>query len=102
MKIVDFYNFKFLLERLDKFWQKFESKLDVMIKLLVYVEVFDCVVEKDVIFLFGKVLGYCCIVEFNLFLVSDVKVIEVLYNEIVRLLQDRLLGKRKDFCRIFL
>lgn len=100
MKIADFYNFKSPLERLDKFWQKLESKLDAMIKPSVYAEVFDRVVEKDVILLFGKAPGHCCTVEFNLFLASDAKVTEASYNETVRLLQDRPSGKRKDFRRI--
>ncbi|XP_068711827.1 schlafen family member 13-like [Montipora foliosa] len=100
MKIANFYNLKSPLDQLDTFWQSLESKLDAMIKPSEYAEVFDRVVEKDVIRLFVKAPGHCCTVEFNLFLAGDSKKTEASFKETVRLLQDRPLGKRKDFCRI--
>ncbi|XP_068711826.1 schlafen family member 13-like isoform X2 [Montipora foliosa] len=100
MKIANFDNSKSLLDQLDTFWQSLESKLDAMIKPSEYAEVFDRVVEKDVILLFVKAPGHCCTVEFNLFLAGDAKKTEASFKETVRLLQDRPLGTRKDFRRI--
>ncbi|XP_068743552.1 schlafen family member 9-like [Montipora capricornis] len=100
MKIANFKELKSPQKQLDTFWQGFESKLDAMINPSDYAAVFDRVVEEDLIRLFVRALGHLCTVDCNLFLASDSKKTEASFKESVRLLQERPLGKRKDFCRI--